>query len=114
MEGSEEKASQGDLRNMLLVSEFIGTLMLVFFGSGAMAIIDATYEGFAVSTDKVIGIALVHVIVYALFVYATSNKVKCTFNPVISLIRIIRRKWTILEVNSSNRGLARHCHPARG
>jgi glycerol uptake facilitator-like aquaporin len=98
MEGTDDKSSQKDLRNMLLISEFIGTLMLVFFGSGAMAAIDTSYEGFAVSTDRTIGIALVHVIVYAIFVYATSNKVKCTFNPVISLIRIIRRKWTLLEV----------------
>ena len=105
MEAKEEKRPSQDARTTLIISEFIGTLFLVFFSALAMSKADSAYEGFPVATDKVIGVALVHVIVYALFIYASSGKVKCTFNPVISLIRVMRGKWTLVEVVSRHQGL---------
>ena len=82
----------------LCIMEFIGTFFLVFFGSGSMAVADMSYEGIAGKEDKDIGIALVHMIIYSIFTYAARNRAHCTFNPVISLVKIIRGRHSIKSV----------------
>ena len=101
-------AVEADDLTLLYTMEFIGTFFLVFFGSGSMAAADMAYVDFPNKEDKDIGIALVHMITYSIFTYAASNKAKCTFNPVISLVKIIRGRFSVKTVMLADPGLHHH------
>lgn len=100
MEDELKKYEDKDKVLYLYIFEMLGTFMIVLFGSGSMGLAAMSYENMPIPEDKSTGIGLVHMIVYSIFIYATSGLCKCTFNPVITLVKIIRGRFRIFTVDS--------------
>ena len=49
--------------------------------------------------DKVVCYGLAHFMIYSFFFYATSNVAKCTFNPVISFVRMTQGLYSLGAVS---------------
>src|SRR3990167_3233033 len=100
MEDEIKKDEDKDKVIQLYVFELLGTFMIVLLGSGAMGLGTMSYENMPIPEDKSTGIGLVHMIIYSIFIYATSGLCKCTFNPVITLVKIIRGRFRVVTVGS--------------
>jgi len=98
----------------LYLSEFFGTLFITLLGTCSIQNNEsfaAEYPSF--KQDKVVCFAIVNMLVYSFFHYASNISAECSFNPVITFVKMVQGRFDLktVLVKFDNQGRDSYAHP---
>lgn len=88
------------LKVPLFISELIGTFILTYLGTCSVQNME-NYSKIVPSfkRDRVVCFSLAHMLIYTFFIYGSNISAECCFNPVISFVKIIQGRFTMVTVS---------------